>query len=295
MPDERTRLFEQHRKVIEGLAYRMLGSLAEARDAVQETYLKWHDVDVSALENPRAWLITVCSRISLNQLKSARRQRETYIGEWLPEPLPDETYHEGGDPAVQAELNDTVSFALLLALEKLSPLERAAFLLHDIFELGFDEIAGILGKSAAHCRQCATRARKRIREDRPRFDTTPEMHRSLLEGFLSAARQRDVSKLITLLASEVELYSDGGGQVQALPEVMRGANAVAEFFAGIFAHFQRDGIEVRIQPQRFNGSLGVLIFENQRLATAMTIETHAGRIRHIYAVRNPHKLGALLP
>ena len=189
MQADKINVFELHRRTLEGLAYRMLGSLAEAKDAVQETYLKWHDVDASTLHSPRAWLITVCSRIALNQLQSARKQREIYIGEWLPEPFPDEPDESSGDPATQIEMDDTVSVALLLALETLSPTERAAFLLHDIFDLGFDEVAQALGKSSASCRQLATRARKRIQESRPRFVTTPQEHRQLLDGFMNAARQ----------------------------------------------------------------------------------------------------------
>lgn len=293
MSDKRTEIFELHRKTIEGLAYRMLGSLTEAYDAVQETYLKWHHTDVSAIERPRAWLITVCSRISLNQLQSARKQRELYVGEWLPEPLPDELTRQTADPAQQTELNDTLSFALLLTLEKLSPQERAAFLLHDIFELSFADIAHVLGKSAVQCRQWATRARKRIRQHSQRFITTPQMHNALLEGFIDATQQHDADKLIALLANDVELYSDGGGKVAALAEVLRGAADVAGFLAGVFAAYQQNGIEICFQPQRFNSSLGVLVFENNQLATAITIETHAGRIQHIYAVRNPDKLKGL--
>ncbi|HEY0922938.1 RNA polymerase sigma factor SigJ [Rheinheimera pacifica] len=293
MADQRTEIFAQHRKTIEGLAYRMLGTLAEAHDAVQETYLKWHHADITAIERPRAWLITVCSRIALNQLQSARRQREMYSGEWLPEPFLDEFAMQPDDPAWQTELNNSMSFALLLALEKLSPLERAAFLLHDIFELSFAEIAQVLQKSAVQCRQWATRARKHIRQQGRRFVTTPEMHSALLEGFIAAAQQHDSDKLLTLLAQDVELYSDGGGKVQALAEVMRGAGEVAGFLAGIFSAYRQNGIEICFQPQRFNGSLGVLVFEDQQLATAFTIETHAGRIQHIYAVRNPDKLSGL--
>lgn len=292
MHDERAEIFEQHRKTLEGLAYRMLGTLAEARDAVQDTYLKWHEVDVVALNSPRAWLITVCSRIALNRLQSARKRREIYIGEWLPEPFPDEPARDDCDPAVQAEIDDTVSMALLLTLEKLSPMERAAFLLHDVFELSFDEIAGILGKSGASCRQLATRARKRIGENRSRFIATPEEHRLLLDGFMSAARRHDVQTLASLLADGVELYSDGGGEAQALPAVLRGAGEVARFFVGVFSRYHDEGVSIRTRSQRFNGSLGVLVFEDGQLATALAIEADAGRIGTIYAVRNPNKFSA---
>ncbi|MBT9316884.1 RNA polymerase sigma factor SigJ [Leptothoe spongobia] len=290
MSDERTLIFEQNRPTLEGITYRMLGELSGALDIVQETYLKWCEIDVSTVHSPRAWLITVCSRIALNQLKSARVRRELYVGEWLPEPFPDQLNQ---DPRVQLELDDTVSVALLLALERLSPSERAAFLLHDVFNLSFDEIANTLGKSNANCRQLATRARKRIREHRPRFHTTPEEHQTLLEAFISAARRGDLERLITLLANQVELYSDGGGQVEALPSMLCGAEKVAKFFVSVFGRYQRNAIAIQTLWLRFNGSSGLLIYENGQLATALTIDVHAGHIHRLYAVRNPDKLSQL--
>ncbi len=292
MLDEKTSIFEQHRKTLEGLAYRMLGTLEEAKDVIHETFLKWHETNIETLANPRAWLITVCSRISLNQLKSARKQREMYVGEWLPEPFPDTHWDDQSDPAVQVEINDTISIALLLALEKLTPVERAVFLLHDIFDLSFDEIAVVVGKTSANCRQVATRSRKRIRENHPRFDATPDEHRLLLDGFMSAVREFNLEKLTLLLADGVALYTDGGGKVQALQDVLRGGEKVAAFFVKIFSQLDRQDVVIRMQPQCFNGSLGVLIFEDDELATALTIEADSGCIHRIYAVRNPSKLSA---
>ncbi|MCF6255167.1 MAG: RNA polymerase sigma factor SigJ [Gammaproteobacteria bacterium] len=290
MSDENSLIFEHHRMMLEGLAYRMLGTLSEAQDVVQETYLKWHVADINSLNNPRAWLITVCSRIAMNYLKSARKRREVYVGEWLPEPYLDEKSHNFHDPSVEIEFDDTVSIALLLALEKLSPTERAVFLLHDIFELSFDEISKIIGKNCANCRQLATRARKRVHDSRPRFQTTPKKHQSLFDAFLLAARQLDTSNLTSLLAEHVELYSDGGGKVEALSSILRGAKDVAKFFVSVFSEYKQHGIIIRIQSQRFNGSHGILVFEDDILATALTIETHLGCIIKIYAVRNPSKL-----
>lgn len=292
MQDTKAEIFELYRRTLEGIAYRMLGSLAEAQDVVQDTYLKWHKIDDATLENPRAWLMTVCTRTALTLLQSARKRRETYVGEWLPEPYPDEP---GLDPGAQAELKDTVSIALLVALEKLSPVERAVFLLHDVFELSFGEIGDILERSSANCRQLAVRARTRIRADRPRFRAGPVEHRRLLESFISAARDCNVQQLIVLLAEEVETYSDGGGKAEALPEVLRGAGAVAQFFASVFVRYRQRGVRVRTILQSFNGSLGVLIVEDKLLSTALTIEADAGSIRRIYAVRNPDKLHGLRP
>lgn len=290
MLDERTAVFEQHRRTLEGIAYRMLGTLTDARDVVQETWLKWNSVEVDSLESPRAWLITVCSRLALNQLQSARHQREIYVGEWLPEPFPDDP---GNDPAHQHDMDDTLSIALLRALEKLSPVERAVFLLHDIFEMEFDEVSQVVGKNSTHCRQLAVRARKRVRDERPRFNTTPAQHQALLEGFINAAQRLDMDGLISLLSQQVEMYSDGGGKVEALPRMLCGAAEVAQFFIRIFNGFSTKGTDLRIVPQRFNGSLGILFYEDGRLATALTIEADGNHISHIYAVRNPDKLGAL--
>jgi len=294
MPNERTAVFEQHRRTLEGLAYRMLGTLAEAQDAVQETYLKWHEVDPVSLTNPRAWLITVCSRIALNHLKSAKKTREIYVGAWLPEPYPDEYGYDFLDPSVEMEFDDTISMALLLALEKLSPSERAVFLLHDIFELSFDEISVAIGKSGANCRKLATRARIRVSENRPRFQTTSKEHQSLFSAFLTAARQFDTEKLVSLLAEGVELYSDGGGKVDALPAVLRGNKDVAIFLAAVFSNYNQQGVIISTKMQWFNGSLGVLVFEDEQLGTALTIETHNGCINRVYAVRNPSKLSGVL-
>ena len=189
MQDEKASIFEQHRATLEGIAYRMMGTLDEARDVVQDTYLKFDEADLGQLQNPRAWLITVCSRLALNQLRSARARREVYVGEWLPEPFPQPV---DGDPGSRAELDETLSVALLMALEKLTPVERAAFLLHDVFDLTFDEVATTLERTSTSCRQLASRARKRLRDDKPRFQSSPEEHRRLLEGFFSAAREGDL-------------------------------------------------------------------------------------------------------
>jgi RNA polymerase sigma-70 factor, ECF subfamily len=292
MPDERTLIFEQNRRTLEGIAYRMLGKFSDAQDVVQETYLKWREVDAGTLHSPRAWLITVCSRIALNQLQSARMRREFYVGEWLPEPFLDQPSQ---DASVQLELDDTISVALLLALERLSPLERAAFLLHDVFDLSFDEIAHVLGKTNANCRQLATRARKHVREHRPRFHTTPEEHQKLLESFINAARQGDLEQLTSLLSSKVELYSDGGGKVESLSDILRGADNIARFFVSVFDRYHRQNIIVQTLLLRFNGSPGILVYENGRLATALTIDVHAGHIYRLYAIRNPDKLSEFPP
>lgn len=288
MAIDKTQIFEEHRRTLEGIAYRMLGTLADARDVVQDTYLKWNEVDAATLRSPRAWLITVCSRQALNLLQSARRQRETYVGEWLPEPLP-----EGAafDLSARLELDESISIALLYVLEKLSPGERAAWLLHDVFDLGFDEIAAILGKTPENCRQLAARGRKRVHEGRPRFQATPEEHRNLLTAFFDAARQGSLEQLTGLLSGKVELYADGGGRAEAAADMLCGAETVSAFFVEVFRKYAARGVAIRPQLCWFNGLPGLLVFEDDRLATALTLEIDEGRIRRIFAIRNPDKLG----
>ncbi|MBI2236157.1 MAG: RNA polymerase sigma factor SigJ [Magnetospirillum sp.] len=292
MTIDKTLIFEQHRRTLEGIAYRMLGTLAEAQDVVQDTYLKWREVDAAALQSPRAWLITVCSRTALNLLQSARRQRESYVGVWLPEPLPEQ---DSFDVAAKLEVDESVSVALLLALEALSPTERAAWLLHDVFDLEFDEVASILGMTPANCRQLASRARKRVREGRRRFQSSPEEHRRLLQAFFDAARQGCLERLTALLASNAELYADGGGKAEARADMLCGAAEIAMFFIEVFKNYAAREVAVRSLPSWFNGCPGLLVFEDGELATALTLEVEQGRVLRIFAVRNPDKLGVFAP
>lgn len=285
--DEKTHIFEEHRRLLEGIAYRMLGTLADAQDVVQDTYLKWSRANSSEIENPRSWLVTVCSRLALDVLKSARVRRETYIGPWLPEPFLDE-------PAPDAKLrtDETVSLALMLALEKLSPAERAAFLLHEVFGYSFEEVAAILNKSSAACRKLASRARAAVQADKPRFQATPEEHQRLLDAFLKAAHGGDLNRLQTVLAEAVELHADGGGKAVTAPEVLRGADAVASFFLRVMHERKPPGATTEIVTRWFNGVPGVLIYEAGRLVVALSVAIQSGRIHRIYALRNPDKLAA---
>lgn len=290
MRNEKTFIFEQNRSTLEGIAYRMLGTLADAQDVVQDTYIKWHETNEREIQNSRAWLITVCTRLAINILQSARANRENYVGIWLPEPF---VGGDSRDTSQQLELDETISVALLLALEKLSPTERAVYILHDVFDYHFDEISNILEKTNANCRQLATRARKKIREGKPKFVTSPKEHRRLLRGFLQAAREGKVDQFKSLLADSVELYADGGGKVEAIPKMLYGNEAVGKFFVGIWNQFAHQGIVVKESLHWFNGSPGILIFEDDELATAMTLDISEGQIQCIYAVRNPDKLISL--
>jgi len=284
---KKTQLFEQNRTALEGIAYRMLGSLSDAADIVQDTYLKWQDEDLNNIEEPRAWLITVCSRLALNTLQSARVKREAYFGVWLPEPLINEQYTDVSD---QHDLDESISVALLLALEKLSPAERASYILHEVFNYSFEEIALTLNKSNATCRQLASRSRKRIQEEKPRFNASSDEHKQLLDSFMLATREGELQQLEKLLSTSVELYSDGGGKAQAVPEVLCGSQTVADFFITIWQQYADDNVTIDINTSWFNGSPGILIFENNSLATAITLDINEGVIQRIYAIRNPDKL-----
>lgn len=285
---EHTMAFERHRRTLEGLAYRMLGTLSDAEDAVQETYLRWQAQDPSTIEIPRAWLMTVCTRICLNQLKVAYRRRETYVGEWLPEPYFHPVDH--ADPEQQLGQHQSLTVALLHVLETLSPVERAVFLLHDVFGLKFAEVARVVQRPEATCRQSAVRARRRVRADKGRFIATDADHRRLLTQFIAAAKAQDLEGLMALLSEDVAVYSDGGGKVSALPGVLHGGRKAAHFFVGVFSRYHRDGVVIRAERRVFNGSSGLLLFEGDHLATALTIECDGTHIHRIYAVRNPDKL-----
>lgn len=285
MPEE----FEKQRSHLEGLAYRMLGSLAEAQDVVQETYLRWSRVDRESIVSPRAWLVTACSRIALDVLKSARMRREIYPGPWLPEPwLSDEDPR----PDERAELDDSVSLALMVALEKLSPAERAVLLLHDVFAHSMEEVGEILGKSASACRQLASRARKHIRSGKPRFQAKPDDHRRLLGGFLEAARAGDESALKEFFSDSVTLHSDGGGKAVAVPKVLAGVDAVSRFFSRVMAVEKLGEARYTARSCWFNGAPGMLVFENGSPVTAFSLKLGEHGIEAIYAHRNPDKLEA---
>ncbi|GAT31679.1 RNA polymerase sigma-70 factor, ECF subfamily [Terrimicrobium sacchariphilum] len=277
--------FEEHRRMLEGLAYRMTGELAEAQDIVQETWLRWHRAESDTIREPRSWLTAVCTRLAIDRSKSARVRRETYVGEWLPEPLVEEP---GPDDRLQIE--DSVSIALMLALEKLSPAERAAFILHETFGYRMDEVAAILDKSEEACRKLASRARTALRVEKPRFHARPEEHRRLLAGFLAAARSGAVEALEALLAESVELHSDGGGRVTTAPGILKGPAEVAAFLAGVWARARAEGLEFEVEERWFNGGPGAVVFAGGQPVAALRLEVEPGAIHRIYALRNPDKL-----
>jgi len=284
--------FEPHRRRLLGLAYRMLGSMAEAEDAVQEAYLRWHDTDRVIVKEPRAFLMTTTTRICLDVLKSARMKREEYVGPWLPEPITDTASLA---PDAQTELAEDLSVALLLALDRLSPLERAAFLLHDVFDYSFSQVADALDRNEAACRQLASRARTRVKEARPRGLTPPRSatsidprHQQLLSAFIIASRSGDIEALTRLLASDARIVTDGGGKVPAALNVIEGADRVAAFVAGVVRKGFTDDMSIRFQV--VNGLPGLLIVGPNGLVQTSAFEFDGDAVTAIYIVRNPDKL-----
>jgi RNA polymerase sigma-70 factor (ECF subfamily) len=284
-------LFESYRALLFSIAYRMLGSAGEAEDVVQEVYLRIATADLEAIRAPRAFLATAITRLSLDRLKAARATREQYFGPWLPEPI---LYEPVGAGEGQVEQDETVAMALLLVMEQLSPLERAVFLLHDAFAFPFDEIGAMVGRSAAACRQACHRARKRVREGRPRFPVAPEQQQQLATRFLAAAREGDLAALISLLREDVVVIGDGGGVVPAATRPIRGAHAVARFFAGLAAHATaRAPTSVRLALDWINGEPGLLVWEDGQLSLVIVFACAPGGIVAIHTVRNPAKLAYL--
>ena len=270
-----------------GLAYRMLGSRADAEDILQDAHLKIEQLDDQEIHNAEAFLVTMITRMCLDQHKSAHSRREVYVGPWLPEPILDA---DQISPESASELADDLSFALLLTLEKLSSSERAAFLLHDVFDTSFSDISTILDKSEAACRQLATRARKSIHSSRPTTPVSDEIHQSLLMQFSEAARTGDTAALQTLLTEDAVAYTDGGGQkIAALLPIM-GADKVARFFVGIVSKQLARNQQGEVTLQHINGVPGLLIKVDDVIDQTLTLDIADGKIRAVYVVRNPQKL-----
>ncbi|WP_448950011.1 sigma-70 family RNA polymerase sigma factor [Labrys neptuniae] len=261
------------------IAYRMLGSVADAEDVVQDAFLRWLDADRSEIREPVAFLTRVVTRLCLDVLKSARRQRETYIGPWLPEPM----VEDGED-----EVED-VTLPLMLALERLSPLERATFLLHDVFGLGFEEIAETIGRDAAACRQLASRARTHVRASRPRFDMPRERGLEIAHAFFAASRSGDMSALQALLAADVAVHSDGGGKKPAALKVISGIEDVMKLQAGL-AHYFAETMSKLVRYATINGLPGFISIERDDTLQTTALDIRDGKIVGIYVTRNPDKL-----
>jgi RNA polymerase sigma-70 factor (TIGR02957 family) len=289
----RERLLDELRPVAFQIAYRMLGSVSEAEDVVQEALLRIHQALDAGEEiaSPRAFAATVTTRLAINELRSARARRERYVGEWLPEPI---ITDGDDDPARHAETADSLSLAMLVVLESLSPEQRAVLLLHDVFDYRYPEIAAIVSKSEDNVRQLATRARRHVEQRRPRFQTTREQRDELAARFFEAAEQGDLAGLEALLAADVQLTGDGGGKVPALARTLRGRSRVARTLINWLRRGTRVAGELR--PVEVNGGPGALYLdEHQRLIGVCALDIAGGQITSISSIVNPDKLTHLGP
>jgi RNA polymerase sigma-70 factor (ECF subfamily) len=273
------------------VAYRMLGSVAEAEDVVQEALLRFHRAD-EPIESPRAYVATIASRLAIDQLRSARAQRERYVGDWLPEPL---VADPDADPAARAELADSLSLAFLVLLESLSPEQRAVLLLHDVFDYGYDEVAEIVGVSRDNARQLAVRARRHVEQRRPRFESSAAQRDELARRFFAAAQEGDLGSLEALLADDVVLQGDGGGKAPALARTLHGRARVARTLLA----WMRAGRRIagaRMEPVVVNGDPGVIGYDGEgRIINVMALEIGGGYVRGVRSIVNPDKLRHLGP
>jgi RNA polymerase sigma-70 factor (TIGR02957 family) len=291
---DREQLLEELRPVAFAIAYRMLGSVSEAEDIVQEALLRLHRAldGGEQISSPRAFLATVTTRLAINELRSARARRERYVGEWLPEPI----ITDGrDDPAQHAQMADSLSLAMLVLLESLSPEQRAVLLLHDVFDYGYAEIAGIVGKSEDNVRQLATRARRHVEQRRPRFQTTREQREELAQRFFAAAEQGDLAGLEALLAADVQLTGDGGGKVPALARSLHGRNRVARtLITWLRLAARAPGVSWRVVE--VNGGPGAVFLDaQQRLISVVALDAAGDQVTSINSVVNPDKLAHLGP
>jgi RNA polymerase sigma-70 factor (ECF subfamily) len=289
-PEHSIRLatFDQYRSLVFSIAYRMLGSVADAEDMLQETFIRWQQSTEDTIRSPRAFLVTIVSRLCINHLQSARVQREEYVGQWLPEPI---VTDPGSDPFGIIKVDESLSMAFLLLLERLTPIERAVFLLREIFEYEYSEIAAVLGHGEVNCRQIFRRARQHVTTLRPRFETSEQKQNDLLQSFLKAVETGDAEGLVALLANDVVLHSDGGGKAAAVPNPVRGSSNVARGILGGLRRFVPKTLVRRLA--RINGEPGVVNYLNGKPHSVLTLEAASGRIRAIYVVTNPEKLSHL--
>ena len=285
--DDATLAFDSHRRRLQGIAYRMLGSVAEAEEVVQDAWLRWHEADKASLANAEAWLVTVVTRLSIDRLRAAKVQREHYVGAWMPEPTLTDS---PASPEELLERADNVSIAFLAVLERLAPEARAAFLLREVFDADYDEIASTLGKSEAACRQLVHRARAQVQEARPRFEVPRATHERLLRAFADAAARGSLHELKALMAEDAELIGDGGGKVQTFSKALRGSQRLALLY---FALWRRMGAAVRMEFVDINGEPGLLRFIDGQLESAQTFEVDGERIARIRVQRNPDKLARI--
>lgn len=285
--DQKECLFSELRPRLQKIAYRMLGSVAEAEDIVQNLWLRWESADRESINNAEAWLVAVTTRMSIDHLRAAKVRREHYTGIWLPEP---EMTDSPTTPEQAREHADEVSVALLLLLERLTPEARAAFLLREVFDADYAEVAQAIGKSEAACRQLVSRAKVQLRDERPRYTVSRETHRRLLEGFAQAIERGDFHAINALLSEDAILIGDGGGKVQSFPKPMVGGRRIAQLF---YAAHLRFGSEMRLKLVLLNGQWALLRYFEGQLESAQSFETNGDRVVCIHVQRNPEKLARI--
>lgn len=288
--DDATLTFNRHRPRLQGIAYRMLGAMGEAEEVVQDAWLRWHEAEKDSFDSAEAWLVTVVTRLSIDRLRAAKVQRAHYIGAWMPEPMLTGTPDSPATPEQLLERADNISVAFLAVLERLAPEARAAFLLREVFDADYDEVARTLGKSEAACRQLVHRAKAQVQEGRPRFNVPRETHQRLLRAFADAAARGSLHELKALMSEDVELIGDGGGKVQTFSKVLCGSQRLAQLY---FALWRRMGPAVHMDIVEINGEPGMLRFIDGDLESAQTFEIEGDRIVRIRAQRNPDKLARI--
>lgn len=282
-----TKTFERHRTRLRGIAYRMLGTTADAEEVVQDVWLRWHEAEAGSIDNAEAWLVTVTTRVSIDRLRAAKVQREQYPGSWLPEPVITDTL---ASPEWMLEHAGEVSLAFLKVLERLSPEARAAFLLHEVLDADYSEVARIIGRSEASCRQLVHRAKSQVREDRPRYVVSSEAHQRLLRDFAEALTGGDLATLRSFISEDAELISDGAGNAFRLRRPLLGAQRIAQLF---YAVALGSPPSARLELTLLNGGWGILRFVDGMLTSAMSFETDGARISHVAVQRNPAKLARI--
>ena len=286
-PAKRVAVFEELRRRLFGIAYRMIGTTADAEDIVQEAYLRWHQANTEEIRSPEAWLVSVVTRLSIDKLRKASVEREKYIGEWLPEPL---IAGASPSPEEKLETSSNLSMAYMVLLERLTPVERAAFLLHDVFDCAYPLIANILRKSEAACRQVVHRARQRVRSEKSRFKASDGVLRSLINQFMAAADAGDDATLLSLFAKDATLTSDGGGVVPAARRVVHGRSRIARLYLLLA---KRLGNRLRKEILIINGEPGLVMYLDGAPLATVSFATDGASITALYTVLNPNKLHGL--
>jgi RNA polymerase sigma-70 factor, ECF subfamily len=284
-PEQRLEAFLQYRPLLLSIAYRMLGSLADAEDMLQETYLRWQQSADAEIRSVKAFLITVTTRLCINYLQSARVQREQYVGEWLPEPV---VSTPESDPSALPQIDESLSLAFLMLLERLAPVERAVFLLREVFDYEYADIARIVNQSEVNCRQIFRRARLHLKEMRPRFDASPELKEKLLREFLEATSRGDMAGLLQLFSDDITVHTDGGGKASALMNSIHGRENSARLIVGANKKFRSHDAVVKIV--QVNGQPGLVAYLHGQAETVLTVDVVDGKIRNLYILRNPEKL-----